>query len=134
MFFKNFFYQSNCKEAINIGWGKIRGGLFNFFIVEKCLFCIFQTYRGLWFNWTYLPLFQNMSVKIYTNFFLLSGYNFKINYSKNKMKHRMCIHILLIYLVSSPLQHEYFFRYRRSNCYEKPVKFHPEIFVFKVLI
>ena len=54
------------------------------------LFCItFSTklYRGLWFNRTHFPLFQNMSVKIYTNFFLSSGgYNFKINYLKDKMR------------------------------------------------
>ena len=43
IFFKNFFYQNNCKEAINIGEGQIRGALFNFFAVEKCpFFCVFQ--------------------------------------------------------------------------------------------
>ena len=40
------------------------------------LFCIdisTKTDRGLWFNRTHVPLFQNMSSKIYTNFFLPSG-------------------------------------------------------------
>ena len=32
---------------------------------------------------------QNMSVKIYTNFFLTSGCNFKISNLKDKMRHRM---------------------------------------------
>ena len=37
-----------------------------------------------------------MSVKIFVNFFLSSGgYNLKINYLKDKMRHRMCVHILL---------------------------------------
>ena len=43
IFFKNLFYQNNCKEAMNIGGGHIRGVLFNFFVVKKCLFCIFWT-------------------------------------------------------------------------------------------
>ena len=28
---------------MNIGGGQIRGVLFNFFVLKKCLFCIFQT-------------------------------------------------------------------------------------------
>ena len=28
---------------MGIGGGKIRGALFNFFVVKKCPFCIFQT-------------------------------------------------------------------------------------------
>ena len=37
-----------------------------------------------------LPLFQKMSVKIYTNFFLSSErYKFKINYSNDTMRHGM---------------------------------------------
>ena len=87
--------------------------------------------RGLWFNRTHLPLFQNMSVKIYTNFILTSGgYNLKINYLKDKMRHGMWVHILLNNLATSPLQHEYYFWHRRSICYEKAVKFYPEIIVF----
>ena len=43
IFFKNLFYQNNCKDAMNIGGGKIRGALFNFFVVKKCPFCIFRT-------------------------------------------------------------------------------------------
>ena len=39
IFFKNLFYQKNCKEAVNIGEGQIRGALFfNFFVVKKCPF------------------------------------------------------------------------------------------------
>ena len=79
-----------------------------------------KPYRGLWFNRTNLPLFQAMSVKIYTNFFLSSGgYNFKINYLKDKMRHRMWVHLLLNNLAPSPLQHEYYFWHRTSKCYEK---------------
>ena len=68
-----------------------------------------KPYRNVWFNRTHLPLFQNMSVKIYTNFSLSSGgYNFIFNYLKHKMKNRMWVHILLSNLTSSPLQQEYF--------------------------
>ena len=56
-----------------------------------CLFCIdlsTKPYQGLWFNQTHPPLFHNMSMKIYTNFFLSSGgFNFKINYLKDKTRH-----------------------------------------------
>ena len=38
VFFKNLFYQNNCKEAMNTGGGQIRGALFNCFIVKKCPF------------------------------------------------------------------------------------------------
>ena len=73
--------------------------------------------QGLWFNRTYLLLFQNMSIKIYSNFFLSSGcYNFKINYLKDKMRQGMWVHIFQNNLVWSPLQHEYYFWYRRSKC------------------
>ena len=38
----------------------------------------------------HLPLFQSMSVKIYTNFLLSSGSsNFKISYLKDKMRYGM---------------------------------------------
>ena len=88
-----------------------------------------KLYWCLWFNQTHFPLFPNMSVKIYTNLFLSSGdYNFKINYLKEKMRHRIWVYILLNNLVSSPLQRKYYFRRRRSKCYEKAVKFYPEIF------
>ena len=30
-----------------------------------------KPYQGLWFNWTHLLLFPNMSVKIYSTFFLI---------------------------------------------------------------
>ena len=110
------------------------------------LFCIdFSTklYQDLWYNQTHLSLFQNMSVKIYTNFFLSSGgyfflssggYNFKINHSKDKISHGMWVHILLNNLASTLLQHEYYFWHKMSKCYEKAVKFYPEIFAFKVLV
>ena len=42
-FFKNLFFQNNCKEAINIGGGQIKGALLNFFFsAEVPFFCIFQ--------------------------------------------------------------------------------------------
>ena len=82
----------------------------NTYILLFCIDSYTKRYRGLWFNPTHLPLFQNMSAKIYTNFFLSSGgYNFKINYLKDKMRRRMWVHILLNNLASSPLQHEYYF-------------------------
>ena len=31
-----------------------------------------------------------------------------------------------------PLQHGYYFWHRKSKCYEKAVKFYPEIFEFKI--
>ena len=84
---------------------------------------------------THRPLFQNMSVKIYTNVFLSSGgYNFKINYLKDKMRHGIKVHILLKKLASSLLQYEHYFWHSRSKCYEKAVKFHPEMFEFKVFV
>ena len=43
IFFKNLFYQNNCKEAMNIEGGQIRGAHFNFFVVKKYLSCIFWT-------------------------------------------------------------------------------------------
>ena len=69
------------------------------------LFCIdlsTKSYQGLWFNGTHLPLFQKISVKIYSNFFFSSGDpHFKTNYSKDKMRHGMWVHILLNNLASS---------------------------------
>ena len=69
------------------------------------LFCIdlsTKSYRGLWFNQTHLALFQNMPLKIYSNLFLsLRGYNFKINYSKDKLRHGMWVPTLLNNLASS---------------------------------
>ena len=68
---------------------------------------------GWWFNWTHLLLFQNMSVKIYNNFFLFSGFNFKIDYLKEKMN---VSPYLLNELTSSVLQHRYYVWQRRSKC------------------
>ena len=100
------------------------------------LFCINLSTKlcwGLWCNWTHNPLFQNMSIKINANFFLSSGgYNFKINYLKDKMGHGMWV--LLNNLASSSLQYRYYFWHRSSKCYEKAVKFYPEIFKFKVFL
>ena len=42
IFFKHLSYQSICKETVNIGEGQVRGTLFNFSVVKKCPFCIFQ--------------------------------------------------------------------------------------------
>ena len=38
IFFKNLFYQNNCKDAMNTGGSQIRGALFNFFCSEKIPF------------------------------------------------------------------------------------------------
>ena len=101
------------------------------------LFCIdlsTKPYQVFWFNRTHLLLFQNMSVKIYTNFFSSSGFNVKINNLKDKMTDGMWVYILLNNLPSSPLQQEHYFWHRRSKCYEKTVKVYPEIFEFKVFL
>ena len=37
-FFKNLFYQNNCKEPMNIGGGQIRGALFNVCVVKMLFF------------------------------------------------------------------------------------------------
>ena len=70
------------------------------------LFCIdlsTKPYRGLRFNQTHLPLFQKMSVKIYTNLFLSSEpYNFKTNYLNDKLRHGMWVHILVNNLMPCP--------------------------------
>ena len=95
-----------------------------------------KPYRGLWFNRTHLWLFQSMLLKIYINFYLSSGYNFKINYLKDKIRHGMQVHILLNNLASSPLQllcQKYCFWHRRSTSYGKTVKFYLEI-EFKVFV
>ena len=47
IFFRSVFYQNNwnnCKKVMNRGRGQIRGALYNFFVVKKCLFCVFQMY------------------------------------------------------------------------------------------
>ena len=101
----------------------------NTYILLFCIDLSTKLYLGLWFNRTYLPLFQYTSIKTYTNFFLSSGvYNFKINYLKDKMRHRMWVHIFLNNMASSPLQQGYYFWHRRSKCYEKVAKSYPEIF------
>ena len=90
--------------------------------------------RGWWFNRTHLPLFQNMSVKIYTNFFFSSGgYNFKINSLNEKMRHRMWVHILLKNLALSHRNTSITFSIT-LKCFEKAVKLYPEIFAFKVFV
>ena len=61
----------------------------NTYILLFCIDLSTKPCRGLRFNQTHLSLFQNMSVKIYTNFFLYLGYNFKIIYLKDKMRHGM---------------------------------------------
>ena len=102
------------------------------------LFCLdlsTKLHRGLWFNQINFPLFQKMSVKIYTNFVLSSGrYHFKINYLKDKMRLEMWVLILMNNLALYPMQHEHYFWHRWSKCYEKVVKFYPEIFESKVFV
>ena len=79
-----------------------------------CVYLSTKPYWGLWFNWTHPPLFQNMPVKIYTNFLLSSGgCNFKIYHLKDKIRRTIWVHILLNNLASSPLQHKYYFWHRR---------------------
>ena len=106
----------------------------NTYVLLFCIDLYTKPYRDLWFNRTHLPLFQNMSVKIYIKFFLSSGgYNFKINYLKDKMRHGMWVHILLNNLASIAFQRECYFWHRRSKCFEKTVTFYLGIFEFKVL-
>ena len=94
-----------------------------------------KPYHRLRFNQTHLPLFQNMSVKFYTIFFLSSGvYNFKINCLKNKMRHEIWVLISLKNWASFLLQREYYFWHRRSKRCEKFVKLYPEIFEIKVFV
>ena len=107
----------------------------NTYILLFCIDLSTKPYQGLWFNGTHLPLFQKLSVKIYSIFFLSSGgSNFKINYSKDKMRYGMWVHILQNNLALSPLQYEYYSWHRRSKCHEKTVKFYREIFEFKVFV
>ena len=42
VFLKKLFYQDNCKEVATIRGGQISGAPFSFFVVKKCLFCIFR--------------------------------------------------------------------------------------------
>ena len=99
-------------------------------ILLICIDLSIKQHQHLWFNQTHLPLFQiYISTEIYIDFFLSSGgYNFKSNYLKDKMRSRMWAHMLLNSLLSSPLQSNYYFWYRRSKCYEKTIKFYQEIF------
>ena len=107
----------------------------NTYILLFCIDLSTKPYQGLWFNGTHLPLFQKLSVKIYSIFFLSSGgSNFKINYSKDKMRYGMWVYILQNNLALFPLQHEYYSWHRRSKCHEKTVKFYREIFEFKVFV
>ena len=105
-------------------------------IILIFLFCIDLSTKmswGLSFNGTHFLLLQNMPKTLY--FFLSSGgHNFKTNYLKDKMRHEMWVHILLNNLVSSPLEHGYYFWHMRSKCYEKVVNFYPEIFEIKVFL
>ena len=62
----------------------------NIYILLFCIDLPAKPYQGLWFNQKNLSLFRNMSIKIYTNFFLsLGGYNFKINNLKYKSRCEM---------------------------------------------
>ena len=82
----------------------------NAYILLFCSALSAKLCRDLWFNRIHLPLFQNMSTKIYTNFFFYSGgYNLETNYLKDKMRHGTWVYTLLNNLVSSPLQHKYYF-------------------------
>ena len=85
---------------------------------------IYKIVRALWFSRTHFPLFQDLSLKIYINFFLSSGgYNFKINYSKDKMRHGMLVHTLLKSLASSPFYANITFRTGSQNAIEKKQNF-----------
>ena len=78
----------------------------NTYILLFCIHLSPKPYQGLWFNRTHLLLFQKLLCeKINISFFVSSGgYNFKINYLKDKMRHGMWVHILLNNLALSPLQ------------------------------
>ena len=64
---------------------KVVGVMYTIILKSSCSAHIYlQTHR------TYLPLFQNMSVKIYPNFFLTFSLTLiKTNYLKDKMRHGM---------------------------------------------
>ena len=104
-------------------------------ILLLCIDLSTKPYRGLWLNRTRFPLFQNMSVKIYINFFLCSGdYSFKYINQKWDIKNET-------WNVSSYLAEQFgvipiatrvfLFWHRRLKRYEKAVKFYPEIFNLK---
>ena len=81
-------FASQCQNLLRL----YHNTYFLFFCIELST----KPCQGLWFNLTHPQLFQNMSVKIYANFFLSSGgHNFKINNLKDKMRHGMWVHILL---------------------------------------
>ena len=127
--------KNQCALQFEFQYQKLLSLHYNSYILFSCIDLATKQYRGLWFNRTHLLLFQNMSVRIYTNFPLSSGgYNFKIIYLKDKMRYGMLVRILLNNLASSALQHGYCFLHRRSKRYEKVVKFYPEIFEFKVFL
>ena len=56
IFLKNLFYQKNCKAAMNIGGGQIRGALFNFLSSEKCPFLHLLDTALSFYNFTWTPI------------------------------------------------------------------------------
>ena len=75
-----------------------------------------------------------MSVKVYTNFFLSpGGYNLKISYLKDKMRHNVSSYLAEQYGVIL-IATRVLLCHRRSKYYEKLVKFYPEISKFKDLV
>ena len=98
------------------------------------LFCVdlsTKLYRNLWLQPTHLPLFQNMSVKIYTNSILSSGgCNFKISHLKDRMRHGMWGHIFWTIRRHPHCSTSITFSTGGQNATKK----HPEIFEFKVFV
>ena len=78
IFFKNLFYQNNCKEAMSIGGGQIRSALFNFLQWKSALFCNF---------WT-LPSVSKITLGFSINTWLLFSDSFPCPFGSNYPKFR----------------------------------------------
>ena len=100
----------------------------NTYILILCINLSTKLYQGLWFNWTHLPLIQNISVKIYTNFCLFSGgYNFKINYLKDTERGFISCWTIWCH---PHCKTSITFGTGGQNAMKTAVKFYPEIFEF----
>ena len=127
--------ENQCVLHFELQCQKLLRLCYNTVVVLFCIDLCTKPYRGLWLNWTHLPLYRNTSVKICFNSFLSSdGYYFKTNYLNDKMRYRILVHIFLNSLALPSLQHEYYFWHRRSKLYEKAIKFYPEIFGLNVFV
>ena len=127
--------ENQCVLYFPFQWEKLLRLYHNTYFLLLCIYLCTKSYLGLWFNQTHYLLLQNISVKIYTTFFLSSGgYNFKINWLNDKIKHGMWVHILLNNLVWSPWKTGITFGIGGQNSMKKAVKIDPEIVSFKVFL